>query len=167
MEERIFDSYAIGGAVAATFYMEPFATLDIDVFVHFAEPPESGLLSLSQIYEFSRTKGWKTEGEYIVIGEWPVQFLPPSSPLEEEAIDYARSHEVDGIPVRLMTAEHLMAMALKLGRAKDYARLIQFVESGAAESKELASILERHGLLEKWEEFSNRFLDERGDDPNS
>ena len=29
----VIDRYAIGGAVGATFYLEPVATLDVDVFV--------------------------------------------------------------------------------------------------------------------------------------
>jgi len=31
--EGVIGEYAIGGAVGATFYLEPFATLDIDIFV--------------------------------------------------------------------------------------------------------------------------------------
>ena len=31
----VIDRYAIGGAVGATFYLEPVATLDVNVFVAF------------------------------------------------------------------------------------------------------------------------------------
>jgi tetrahydromethanopterin S-methyltransferase subunit A len=30
--EGVIDHYAIGGAVGATFYLEPVATLDVDIF---------------------------------------------------------------------------------------------------------------------------------------
>ena len=33
--DGVIDKYAIGEAVGATFYLEPSATLDIDVFVSF------------------------------------------------------------------------------------------------------------------------------------
>ncbi len=33
--DGIIGAYAIGGAVGATFYLEPVATLDLDVFVSF------------------------------------------------------------------------------------------------------------------------------------
>lgn len=33
--DGVIGKYAIGGAVGATFYLEPSATLDIDVFVSF------------------------------------------------------------------------------------------------------------------------------------
>jgi hypothetical protein len=33
--DSVIGNYAIGGAVGATFYLEPVAALDIDVFVSF------------------------------------------------------------------------------------------------------------------------------------
>jgi hypothetical protein len=57
-----------------------------------------------------------------------------------------------------MTAEHLVAIALQTGRAKDYARILQFVESGTLKADRLDAILARHGLLAKWEQFADRFL---------
>jgi len=33
--DGVIGTYAIGGAVGATFYLEPFATLDLDVFILF------------------------------------------------------------------------------------------------------------------------------------
>ena len=33
--DGVIDNYAIGGAVGATFYLEPVSTLGIDVFVSF------------------------------------------------------------------------------------------------------------------------------------
>lgn len=94
-----------------------------------------------------------------MIGGWPVQFLPPAGPLEEEAIRDAPSHLVAETPIRVMSAEHLTAIALKTGRAKDYARILQFIESGILDSSRLDGILSRFELLDKWENFGKRFLD--------
>ena len=33
--DGVIDNYAIGGAVGATFYLEPVSTLGIDIFVSF------------------------------------------------------------------------------------------------------------------------------------
>ena len=57
-----------------------------------------------------------------------------------------------------MTAEHLVAIALKTGRGKDFSRILQFVESGILDIERLNAILSRHGLLEKWEIFGKRYL---------
>jgi hypothetical protein len=57
-----------------------------------------------------------------------------------------------------MTAEHLMAIALRTGRAKDHARLVMFAEAGIANMDRLREILGRHSLLEAWAKFEPRFL---------
>ena len=31
--DGVIERYAIGGAVGATFYLEPMATLDVDIFI--------------------------------------------------------------------------------------------------------------------------------------
>lgn len=35
---------------------------------------------------------------------------------------------------------------------------LQFIEAGALNPTKLDAILARHGLLDKWEKFGNRFL---------
>ena len=157
-KERIFGKYAIGGAVGATYYLEPAATLGIDIFVAPKSPPGASVLTLAPIYDYLVSRGYGSEKEYLVIEGWPVQFLPPGDALEEEALDEAVETEVDGTRTWVITAEHLAAMALETGRAKDFARLLQFVEAGVLDAKKFESILHRHGLAEKWEEFGDRFL---------
>jgi len=157
-EEGHIGKYAIGGAVGATFYLEPSATLDIDIFVSLKNPQGSPLLTLTPVYDYLTSRGYETEKEYLVIEGWPVQFLPPGDALEEEALQQAVETEVEGVPTRVITAEHLVAMALKTARAKDFARMLQFVEAGVLDADKLDPILKRHGLLEKWEQFGVKFL---------
>ena len=57
-----------------------------------------------------------------------------------------------------MTAEHLVALALQLGRPKDFTRILQFIEAGVLDANKLDQVLRRHGLLAKWERFGDRFL---------
>lgn len=77
--------------------MEATATLDVDVFVSLPAAPGSSLVSLAPIYEYLTSRGCSVDGEYIVIGDWPVQFLPPGDELEREAIAEALQTEVDGV----------------------------------------------------------------------
>jgi hypothetical protein len=155
--DGVIHEYAIGGAVGATFYLEPVATLDVDVFVSFEKPAGSALISVSPIHEYLTARGHKAEKEYIVIGGWPVRFLPPGSALVEEALREAVETEVEGARTRAMTAEHLTAIALQTGRAKDAARILQFIESGTLDADKLDGILQRHGLVAKWEQSGDRF----------
>lgn len=156
--EGVIGKYAIAGAVGATFYLEPSATLDIAIFVAIKNPQGSSLLTLTPIYEYLTSRGYKTEKEYIIIEGWPVQLLPPSGGLDEEALQQAVETEVEGVRTWVITAEHLVAIALKTARAKDFTRILQFVESGVLDADKLDKILKRHGLLEKWEQFGVKFL---------
>ena len=104
------------------------------------------------------TLGYPAEGDAIQIEGWPVQFLPASQPLMAAAVREAVTREADGLTTRVMTAEHLMAIALQTGRAKDHARLVMFVEAGIADMDRLRDILTRHSLLDAWAKFENRFL---------
>ena len=86
-----------------------------------------------------------------------MQFLPVFTPLLAEALSQAVEIEFKKTPTRVMRAEHLVAVMLETGRAKDLARIIQFLEEGAVELSALGRVLARHGLAEKWLGFRDRF----------
>ncbi|HEY1717566.1 MAG TPA: hypothetical protein VGH42_04630 [Verrucomicrobiae bacterium] len=158
--DGVISRYAIGGAIGATFYLEPTSTFDIDVFVALGNVPGSSLVSLEPIYRYLQSRGYLPEKECILIEGWLVQFLPPGDALDEEALAQAVQTDANGVPVRVMTAEHLVAIALKVGRPKDKIRTAQFAESGILDEKKLRQILERHGLLAKWNQFNDKYLNE-------
>ena len=156
--DGIIERYAIGGAVGATFYLEPVATLDVDVFIAFKPQAGQLLVSPQPLFEYLLARGGTMQGEYVVIAGWPVQFLPAGNPLLEEALAGAVEHDVEGVSVRVFTAEHLAAIALQTWRAKDKARLLQFVEAGALDTTCFQAIVDRHGLVDRWREFERQFL---------
>ena len=158
--DGIISRYAIGGAIGATFYLEPTSTFDIDVFVALGSLPGSSLVSLEPIYRYLQSRGHRPEKECILIEGWLVQFLPPGDALDEEALAQAVQADAGEVPVRVMTAEHLVAIALKVGRPKDKIRVVQFMESGILDENKLRQILERHGLLAKWQQFNDKYLNE-------
>lgn len=157
--DGIIERYAIGGAVGATFYLEPTSTLDVDIFVTF-QSDDQLLINLSPVYKYLTARGGIIEKEYIVVADTPVQFLPPDGPLVEEALREAIERDVDGEPVRVFTAEHLAAIALQTGRSKDKMRVVQFVEEAAIDPAIFHDIILRHGLRERWEQFEEQFLGE-------
>src|SRR5260221_1551159 len=118
--DGVIGPYAVGGAVGAAFYLDPVATLDVDTLVLFEPAPL--ILTLTPIHEARAKLGYSAEGDAIQIEGWPVQFLPASQPLVAEAVREAVTREADGLTTRVMAAEHLMAIALQTGRAKDHAR---------------------------------------------
>ena len=157
--DGVIERYAIGGAVGATFYLEPVDTLDVDVFVAFHPEPGSVIVSPRPIFDYLTARGYALQGEYVVIGGWPVQFLPPTSRLVEEALEAAIEMDVAEIPARVFTAEHLAAIALQIGRAKDKARLLQFIEEGALDAELFQQIIARHVLVDRWQQFQRQFLE--------
>src|SRR5215831_4390072 len=112
--------YAISGAVAAFNYIEAAVTEDLDILISFNEAltqGSSGLLSLSPIYSYLKSKGYVVHRkEGIVIGGWPVQFLPVIDALDAEALAQAQEIEVkfgeiEGTAkTRVLRPEHLLAI---------------------------------------------------------
>lgn len=160
-EAGVIGQYAIGGAVAATLYIEPIQTYDLDIFVLFPITP-SGLISITPVYRYLAQYGYQSEGETIQIEGWPVQFLPVYNALTEEALVQAVEVRFGSTPTRVLSAEHLAAIMLETGRAKDHARLVQFFEFEVVNRSVLQEIVSRHRLTAQWERFQQRFLQEGG-----
>ncbi len=156
--DGVIDRYGIGGAVGATFYLEPVATLDVDIFVGFRSEGESSIINPQAIFDYLKARKCPMHGEYVMIAGWPVQFLPPTGPLVEEALAQTNDKDVEGIHARVLTAEHLAAIALQTGRARDKARLLQFVEAKALDVNRFEEIVKRHGLTDAWKRFQLQFL---------
>lgn len=149
----VIERYAIGGAVGATFYLEAVATLDVDVFITIIPKPGTRIASIKPISDYLIARGCRTDGEHIVVADWPVQFLPAADPLIEEALVEARVFDVEGEPASVFSAEHLAAIALQTGRTKDRARLVAFIESQDLDAVRLKAIIARHGLQEPWRRY--------------
>jgi hypothetical protein len=95
--------------------------------------------------------------EGIMIEGWPVQFMPVANALEHEAYENAQEKDVDGVRVRVVLPEHLVAIMLKVGRLKDLARVEMFLSQRAVDLESLEDILQRHGLSERFAEYKKRF----------
>jgi hypothetical protein len=158
VKDAAIENYAVVGAVGAIFYVEPFSTQDIDVLVVIPEPQEKLVVEVPG-WKYLNARGYsEIRGEGIVVEGWPVQFLPITSALEREAYLNAQDQNLDGVSVRIVQPEHLVALMLKLGRLKDFARIEMFLSQDAINSTVLEDILQRHGLNGKWKEFRERFL---------
>ena len=150
--------YAVFGAVAQMRYTEPVATLDADILVML--PDLAGLAALSPVYRFCEGQGYVPEGEAIRIGGWPVQFIPVFSPLTEEAVREAETADFDGAPLRVVGPAHLAVIALSVGRPKDLLRIHSLLNSEACTAESIEKLAARHGLLDQWQRFKMKFLDD-------
>jgi len=151
----VIQDYALFGAVAQMRYTEPVATLDADVLV--VVPAPDRLDMLAPIYQACAERGYGAEGEAVRVGAWPVQFIPVFSALTREALDRAETADFEGAPFRVIRADYLAVIALSVGRAKDFTRILALLESKAANREEIAALAERHGLADAWHRFEARF----------
>lgn len=149
--EGLIGRWAIGGAMALLFHDEPVLTYDLDVFC--AIPSQGTLVSLGPIYAALEARGYRAEAEAIVIGGVPVQLLPPYNELIAEALDEAAPLSFEGVKVRVVRLEHLMAIMLQTNRPKDRERLAAIADSGAIDRERLNAILSRHRLSAAWNEL--------------
>jgi hypothetical protein len=138
----VIRDYAVFGAIAQMRYTEPMATLDADILV--MPTQDSGLDALSPIYRYC----------------WPVQFVPVFSPLTEEAVRQAETGEIEGVPLRVVSAAHLAAIALSVGRPKDHLRILSMLDAGSVRAETIEALAARHGLSDRWSAFRRRYLDE-------
>lgn len=152
----VIEGYAIGGAVAAIYYLEPFDTADLDVFVQ-VKTTGSDLMILTPIYEYLINQGYKAKGEFIDVEGLPVQFLPVFNSLIEEAVKNAHTIKFARVTTRIMRPEYLVAIMLDTGRPKDYLRISMFLEHSAVNMQQLRAVLRRHGLMKKWKDNEFRF----------
>jgi hypothetical protein len=151
--DGVLRRYAIGGAMGATFYVEPVLTFDLDIFVEFPQTA-ARLLTLEPVYEALRARGYTEECECVNIEGVPVQFLPAHNDLLLEALAEAREILYEQTPSRVLRAEHLAAIALQTGREKDRARVRLLREEARLDKDYLLGVLARHGLEARWKQWT-------------
>ena len=134
------------------------ATLDADVLVVVPDPARIDLPG--PIYRYCQSLGYLPEVEAVLVGKWPVQFVPVFSELTTAAVHAAETDEIDDVPVRVVSAAYLAVIALSVGRAKDHLRIVSLLESAAVVEDTIQALAQTHGLGDKWQTFRRKYLDE-------
>jgi len=155
--QGVIKDYAVFGAMAQMRYTDAVATMDADILVSVPDPDRLDILT--PIYEFCRKKGLAPEAECVRVGAWPVQFVPSFNSLTQEALERAEDGEIDGVPIRVVTADHLAVIALQVGRGKDYARIAALHEAQTLDHEHIEKIAKRHGLTTEWAQCREKYID--------
>ena len=156
------EKYAIGGAVAAIFWVEPFDTIDLDVFVFLPadSPPLDPLRSVIRDLE---GRGYSFEGEFLMLEGVPVQFLPADDRkgLTKTALENAVAVPYQGanklLSTWVLTPEYLIAIALDVGRSKDYERVARLIAEAPFDKTRLTALIEEFELEKPWATFALRY----------
>jgi hypothetical protein len=155
--QGIIKAYAIGGGIAATYYIEPVLTYDLDIFFI---PAKEGLDVLEPIYDFAKERGFSTQAESILIEGFPVQFIPAYNNLVREAVEKSATLKYREVEAKVVTAEYLAAIALQTGRAKDRERVIRLLDEAVIDRTVLGSILESFDLVDRFKKLERQFHEE-------
>lgn len=145
--EKIIKDYAIGGAMGAVWYMEAISTMDLDIFVLFTD--EALLDPISPIYRRLKELGYEADPEQkecINIDGVPVQFLPVYNDLLKDAMKNAKGFDYEGVPTKVLSAEHLAAICVDTNRLKDRLRVEMFLRSQRFDKKRFDAILSQNKL---------------------
>jgi len=148
--KNLIDDYAIGGGIAALFYIEPFLTYDLDIFITLpSKEKEKKLIVLSPIFDYLKKKGYSWKEEHIIVEGIPVQFIPADE-LEEEAMNNAKTIEYEGIETKVVNPEYLIAILIRAGRKKDLEKVEKLLVQTEIDKKKLNDILHCYGLKKKF-----------------
>jgi hypothetical protein len=139
----VIKDYALGGALAAIYYTEPFTTYDADIV--FVASDQTLSAGIPAIYSHLQAKGWRVEREHLVVKDFPVQFLAASG-LTEEAVHEAKQIEFEGVSAKVFRPEYIIAIAASVGRHKDLARIEQVMTQAKINKASLDDILRRYNL---------------------
>ncbi|OFW33385.1 MAG: hypothetical protein A3G76_00985 [Acidobacteria bacterium RIFCSPLOWO2_12_FULL_65_11] len=143
----VIREYAIGGAIGVVFWTEPVLTYDLDVFI--VLPSQEGpIVNLTPLYQWAARSGYQTLAEHVIVDGVPVQFFPSHNELCDEAIRTAQTLEYEGIEVRVIRPEYLVALWLEpeARTAKRRERAAALMESSVTDQAVLRELLDRYKL---------------------
>jgi hypothetical protein len=145
--DGVVGDYAIAGAMAMVFWAEPVPTFDLDVLV-LLPGQERILISLDSLYRWAESAGYPVQHEHVLVEGLPVQFIPSPSGLAREALDSAAEVDYQGVSVRVVRPEYLIAMYLEpqARTLKRRERAAALLELPTLNHDLVSEVLRRHGL---------------------
>jgi len=116
----VVEDYAVAGAMAMVFWAEPIPTYDLDVLV-FLPGDEATIVTLAPLYQWAAGRGYTAQAEHVMI---------------------------EGVPVRVVRPEYLVALYLEPGARtlKRRERAAALMEASALDRPALDDLLKRFGL---------------------
>ncbi|MEW6607087.1 MAG: nucleotidyltransferase [bacterium] len=155
-ENGLIKDYAIGGAIAALRWTEPFLTEDLDIFIiPEKEAKEKEVIILSSVYEYFKKGGYTWKGHWIIIEGVPVDIFPVDE-LEKKAVEDAKEIDYEGTKTKVIAPEYLIALFLRAGRNKDIRKIEMILGQTKVDKEKLNEILNKYGLTEKFTNFMEK-----------
>ena len=143
---KIIKDYVVIGAIAATAYMEPIFTEDIDVIV-LVDSDEEYLRAFDRMDEWANGRVGELaegqEGMHHILGGVPVQMFPSNTkPLFRDVLDQALPVKFGRLRSKFASAEHLILLYLEPFREKDRLRIMNIMPN--ADLPKLRDLVRRY-----------------------
>ncbi len=151
---EIIRNYAIGGAFASIFYIEPISTYDLDIMI-MLKSEKNSLNPLENVFRWAKENKFELNYEHIMIFGVPVQFLPVYNDLVTEAVHNCIIKNYEDVEVNVISPEYLVAIMFDTFRAKDKERIARFYENFNLDKNKLNDILTKFNLVEKYNQLFN------------
>lgn len=144
--------YAIGGAIGALKWTEPFFTRDLDIFIIPVEKiQKKEIIYFSKVYDYLKIRGYsKWVGQWLLIEGTPVEFIPATEGLFKEAVENALETKFEGIKAKVIVPEYLIALFLKASREKDIIKIKMLLKQAKVNNEKLQEILLKYDLKEAY-----------------
>ncbi len=156
-EKGLIKDYAIGGAIGALKWTQPFFTEDLDILIiPKMETKEKELIMLSPIYGYLKKKGYTWKGHWIIIEGVPVDIFPTDE-LEKKAVEDAQETEYEGVKTKVIKPEYLIALSIRAFREKDLRKIDMILKQAKVDKRKLNRVLSLHRLTEKFIKFRKKY----------
>lgn len=131
-KKKIIKAWALGGGIAAKYYVNPPVTKDIDFFVLM---DDRSIMFMKPIHDYFVARGGKYFKHMMHYKGIVVDIIATDDALIVEGIKRAVIGDVEGIEMKVLPADYLAAIALKVGRPKDLNRIKLMLDAGILSDK--------------------------------
>ena len=158
VRDGVIEDYVIGGATALMYFSIPnFVTEDIDVFVNLKTKPASTIIDVSPIYNYLvSSKHARIQGDYVIVDDFPIQFLIPYDDLSKDAFAHAIRITPEQMSFKIFDLEYSMAIMIQLGKEKYIERLRTLIRHRLFDERKLEPLLEKFNLVSTWAMMKQR-----------
>lgn len=148
--ECVAENYALVGTMAGLFYAEP--TGSYDLLVGLCSAPNEKFLLWQERHRL------ETRDDFVLVHNVPVRFVVATNPLQEQAVRLCNVLDYEGVQVRILTAEHLIALDLQERKSR-WGYCLSYFPEQKVDAPQLKEILEQNGLASKWRVWQEEHLE--------
>jgi hypothetical protein len=149
IEERVIEKFAIGGGIAALFYIPSPCSFHLEIIVQVKN--ENGAPRIGPLYDYLNEKGYQFRHGFFIIEGVPVKFLFPNDRLICEALENSNRKTFKNRGVNVLRLEFLIAIRLNT-KAKYFSNILDDIPGNLIDKTFMNEIFSQHDLFNLWDQ---------------